>query len=120
MKGPQPRRTAFASRSHSERTFLACLFPTATFHNHSHHHPHGLPQTLGSPGMLRCQELVYFATRFKLAHHARQWRTCVMNLGFLHPPLSIGVVKKDQNPIKWLQRIVRHVGKRAPLAIVEE
>jgi len=70
--------------------------------------------------MLGSQESVDLSDRFQLSHDAGQRRAIVVHLGFVHPSLAIGIVKKCQDLIEWLARVGQNVGKRPTLAILEK
>jgi hypothetical protein len=58
--------------------------------------------------------------RFQFANDPGQSRSIVMDLRFLHPPLSIFITEKLKNRLKGPLGIVRHIGECSPLLVREE
>ncbi len=54
--------------------------------------------------MCACQKSINHGLRFKFSYNACQWRTIVMQFGFLHSPLATFIAKKLDHFFKWLLR----------------
>jgi hypothetical protein len=107
-------------RSHTKRAFFARLLPPALHHNHSNQHANCLPQSLAASGVYLREESVNRGLRLKFPHNTCQRRAVMMELGFLHSPLAVSIIKELKHGVEWLFRIVDDVGEFLPLSVFQE
>ena len=70
--------------------------------------------------MERAEESINAWLSLQLTYHPCQWRSIVVNFGFFHPPLTVGITEKRQHIPKRLLGVLQHIAECPALPIAQK